>query len=118
MGEGFYGILWADAADVILREIGVDEDYHASGYAFFTVETNTKFLAECHAGDKIHVETKILMAGGKKLQFAHELFNAKGRISANCTQMMIHVDLKSRKTCTPSSPVLENLTKLLYEKGR
>lgn len=112
MGEGYYGILWADAADVILRQIGVDEHYHSTGFAFFTVETNTKFLAECHAHDPIYIETKILMAGGKKLQFSHELFNAAGEKAASCIQMMVHVDLKTRKACAPLSPVLENLAAL------
>lgn len=112
MNESRYCQIWSDAADVFLQKIGAGQDYVDQGHSFFSVETNTKFLIECHAGDKVHVETDILLAEGKKLQLAHRLINAKGDIAASATQMMIHVSLTTRRACEPVSPVKENIAAL------
>jgi carnitine 3-dehydrogenase len=112
MNEGRYGQVFSDAADHIIELIGADEDYIESGLSYFTAETNTKFLQECHAGDEIHVHTSVLLAEGKKLKLLHEMMAADGETLATCTQFLLHVDLNTRKSCAPEDHILENLAKL------
>ena len=112
MNESRYCQIWSDAADVFLDKIGAGQDYVDKGHSFFSVETNTKFIKECHSGDVVHVETDIISAEGKKVQLAHRLINADGDIAASATQLMVHVSLTTRRACPPVSPVKDNLEKL------
>ena len=56
--------------------------------------------------------TSITLAEGKKLKLSHEMKNAQGDVCASCSQFLLHVDLKSRKSCPPLAAVAEALAKL------
>lgn len=112
MNEGRYGQVFSDAADYIIEFIGADEDYIKSGLSYFTAETNTNFLLECHAGDEFYVQTGVLLAEGKKLKLLHEMKSADGEMLATCTQFLLHVDLNTRKSCPPEAHILKNLEAL------
>lgn len=112
MNEGRYGQVFSDAADFIIEFIGADEDYIKSGLSYFTAETNTNFLQECHAGDAFYVQTGVLLAEGKKLKLLHEMKSADGETLATCTQFLLHVDLNTRKSCPPEAHILKNLEAL------
>lgn len=109
MNEGRYGQVFSDAADHVINQVGVDEQYTKSGLSYFTAETNTKFLQESHAGDEFYVHTNVLVAKGKKLQLFHEMKNLKDETLASCTQFLLHVDLNTRKSCPPKDHIIKNL---------
>ncbi|MGI9506474.1 MAG: carnitine 3-dehydrogenase [Geminicoccaceae bacterium] len=109
MNESRYGQVFSDAADTIMAMIGADADYIASGMSYFTVDTHTRFKNECHAGDPIHVDTKILEGAGKKLRLFHEMKDAEGHVLADCNQLLIHVSLETRRSCEPGPTVSAKL---------
>ncbi|WP_394155152.1 carnitine 3-dehydrogenase [Loktanella salsilacus] len=113
MNESRYGQVWSDAADTVMRLIGADANYVASGLSYFTVDTHTKFINECHVGDAITVSTQILEGAGKKVRLFHEMKNGSGAVMASCTQLLIHVSLETRKSCDPAPKVLENLRNIM-----
>lgn len=117
MNESRYGQLWSDAADEIMELIGADADYIKSGLSYFTVDTHTRFLNECHAGDPIHVQTHVLVGEGKKLRLHHEMKDANGDLVSTCTQMLIHVSLETRRSCPPADTVAANLAKLVDDQS-
>ncbi len=117
MNESRYGQVFSDAADMIMAMIGADAAYVASGLSYFTVDTHTRFLKECHAGDAIHVETRIVEAAGKKLRLFHEMKDAEGNTLANCNQLLIHVSLKTRRSCEPAPSIAVKLAQLVSEDG-
>ena len=69
MNEGRYGQVFSDAADGFMLAIGADQEYVAGGHSFFTVETTIKYLLETHAGEDIVVDTRVLLADGKKVNW-------------------------------------------------
>ncbi|WP_405402578.1 carnitine 3-dehydrogenase [Paracoccus sp. Ld10] len=113
MNESRYGQVWSDAADAVMRMIGADADYIAAGLSYFTVDTHTKFMNECHVGEHITVETQILEGAGKKLQLFHEMKNASGALVASCTQLLIHVSLETRKSCDPGPQIVTKLAAIM-----
>jgi carnitine 3-dehydrogenase / betainyl-CoA thioesterase len=113
MNEGRYGQVFSDAADAVMAYVGADADYIAGGLSYFTAETTIKFLAECHAGDAIRVETVVAQGEGKKLRLRHEMKRASdGELLATCDQFLLHVSLETRKSCPPAPAVLARVEAL------
>ena len=60
----------------------------------------------------IEVTTRILEGKGKKLRLYHEMRHAKGDLSATANQLLIHVDLNTRKSCEPMSDVVKRMSQI------
>ena len=106
MNEGRYGQVFSDAAEEVMAFVGADKDYVARGFSYFTVETTVKYLAETHAGERIEVRSRVTEARGKKLRCFHEMTRAQdGTVLATCDQLMLHVNLETRRTCEPPEDV-------------
>ena len=112
MNDSHYGEVFSKASDVLLADMGADQDYVSQGYSYFTVDLHISYLAECLAGDELAVFTAITLAEGKKLKLAHEMKNAEGEICATCSQFLLHVDLNTRKSCPPRPPIAAALARL------
>ena len=110
MNESRYGQVYSDAADATMIAFGADAEYIESGFSYFTVENNIKYLAEALAGDVCHVTTRVLLADGKKLKLYHEMRrDSDGEVYSTCTQFLLHVSLETRKTCPPREDVAQKL---------
>jgi carnitine 3-dehydrogenase len=112
MNESRYGQVFSDAGDVVMAMVGADAAYIASGLSYFTVDNHIRFLAEAVAGDEIRVRTQVLEAKGKKLRMYHEMLHADGRLLATCNQLLIHVSLKTRRSCEPEGDTLRKIAGL------
>ncbi|MCR9255218.1 MAG: carnitine 3-dehydrogenase [Alphaproteobacteria bacterium] len=112
MNESRYGQVFSDAADTVMRMVGADAEYIASGKSFFTVEITTKFLEETHVGDPIRVTTQVLRGEGKKLELFHRMYHGKGQLLATGRQLLLHVDLTTRRTALPEGDVAEKMAAL------
>ena len=118
MNEGRYGQVFSDAADRVLQSLGADAEYVENGHSYFTVETNVKFLQETHAGEKIFVDTEILLAAGKKLKMRHVMRRVRDEEVLNiCEQFLLHVSLETRRSCDPIGLVAQNIVTLGKELG-
>ena len=118
MNEARYLDCFSNASDALMQLIGCDETYIARGKSYFTVETHIQHLDEVRAGEPVYVTTQILQARGKKLHLFHLLFHDDGGdnlLLATGEQMLLHVDLDSRKTSEPESQVAQKMQ--YYEDG-
>lgn len=113
MNESRYGQVFSDAADEVMRLIGADAEYLASGFSYFTVDIHIKFLQETKAGQKIRVISKIIEGHGKKLRLYHEMLGAEDTVLATAEQLLLHVSLETRRTCDPGDAVALKLDKLV-----
>jgi len=105
MNESRYLQCFADASDALLRLIGVDADYVASGGSYFTVETHIRHLDEVAALEPVTATTQVLEAGGKKLRLFHRLWHGDGRLLATGEHMLIHVSLTTRSAADPAPAI-------------
>lgn len=79
--------------------LGVDaKDYAEGRVGFAAVHQDNRFIAELRAGDIIHMETAIVGASNKTIQFAHRLYNsATGQLSFTSRMTSVYFDLASRR---------------------
>lgn len=109
MNDSRYGDLFSVAADQMMKRVGADESYIASGKSYFTLDLQISFRQECHAGDAVNVVSRIADADGKKLWLEHALRNDQGEVLATGAQLLIHVDLTSRRSSLPDDHVLQQI---------
>lgn len=112
MNESRYGQVFSDAADAMMVMIGADQDYVANGMSYFTVDIRIRFLDEAHAGDPLNVTTQVLEGRGKKMRLFHRLRHVDGRVLATGEQLLIHVNLETRRSSEPAPAVLARLTEI------
>lgn len=112
MNESRYGQVYSDAADEIMKLVGADPGYIANGLSFFTVDIRIRFLVEALAGDLIYVESRVLEGKGKKLRVYNEMFRADGTLLSSGEQLLIHVNLETRRACEPADAVRDRLEAL------
>ena len=106
MNEGRYGQVFSDASETVLDMVGAGPRSRAAGGtgSFFTVETTIGYRAETHAAAPFHVDTTVLLAEGRKLRLRHEMHGPSG-LHATCDQLMIHVDMTTRRSALPPAEV-------------
>ena len=112
VNESRYLECFSDASDSVLHCIGAGANYVAQGGSYFTVETRIRNLGEARAGDMIFGDSTVLLAEGKKLKLFHELRGEDGRMFATGEHLLIHVDLRTRRSSMPSDEVSRAAAKI------
>ncbi len=111
MNEARYLQAFGDATDRFMEIIGVDAAYIAAGGSYFTAETHIRHLAETRAGAPIRIETLCLLGAGKKMHLFHRMWE-QGRLLATGEHLLLHVSLKTRRSCPPAAPVARRLEEI------
>ena len=116
MNEARYLDCFSIASDAVLRWVGVDAGYLASGNSYFTVETHIRHLDEVVAGTQIYATSQVLRGEGKKMQLFHHLYavapDGPDRLLATGEHMLIHVDMNTRSSCLPGEAVASRLAEI------
>ncbi|PRZ50466.1 carnitine 3-dehydrogenase [Tritonibacter scottomollicae] len=111
MTESRYLDAFAQATDRLMEIIGCDAEYIASGGSYFTAETHIRHIDEVHAGHPIQVRTQVIMGADKKMHIWHEMFEGD-RLLATGEHMLLHVDLKTRRSAPPAAHIEANLVRI------
>ncbi|WP_227284815.1 MULTISPECIES: thioesterase family protein [Paracoccaceae] len=104
MNEAHYLTAFSHATDRLLLWAGMDADCVAQGHSVFTVETHIRHLGEVDIGTRIVVTTRVIDGGGKRLHVWHEM-RSRGALVATGEQMLLHVDLATRRPAAPRADV-------------
>ncbi|MFT5895644.1 MAG: carnitine 3-dehydrogenase [bacterium] len=112
MNEARYLQCFGDASDALMRMIGCDAEYIASGGSYFTAETHIRHIDEVGVNQPVYTETQVLAGRGKKLHVFHTLYHGDGRLLATGEHLLIHVSLATRSASEPSAGILEKLTEI------
>ncbi|WP_422368030.1 carnitine 3-dehydrogenase [Pelagibius sp.] len=109
MNEAHYLEVFAQASDRFMALIGADADYIDKGSSYFTVESHLRHLDEVKAGEDLRVRTRVIGGDGRKLHLFHQMESENRRLAATGEHLLIHVDLKTRRSSTPGAEISENL---------
>jgi carnitine 3-dehydrogenase len=113
MTEHRYLEVFGDTTDALLRHVGADARYLASGFMYYTVETHIRHLKEVRQGEALHVTTQILGADDKRIHLFHSIYRTRDQaLLATAEQMMLHVDSKAGKAVPASADVLDRVRRL------
>ena len=108
MTESRYLQVFGDATDALLRFVGADDAYMASGRSFYTVESHIRHLREVAGGEPITVETRVLGGDEKRVHLFHRMFHGerggeRGAELATGEHMLLHVDTAAGRAA-PTAP--------------
>ncbi len=113
MTESRYLQVFSHATDALLARIGADAAYVAHGHSYFTAETHILHRAELRVGEALHVTTQILAADDKRIHLFHSIMrDADDAVAATGEQMLLHVDLGTKRVGAALPSVLERLRPL------
>ncbi|NIR27929.1 MAG: carnitine 3-dehydrogenase [Gammaproteobacteria bacterium] len=113
MTESRYLHVFGDASDGLFRYVGIDADYRAAGFSYYTVETHMMNLREVAAEEPLYVTTQLLELGDKRMRLFHSLHHGRDDTQlATAEQMLIHVDTRAGRACPAQPAVLERLRRI------
>jgi len=106
MTESRYLQVFGDASDALYHYIGVNADYIARGFSYYTVESHIMNKKEVSSGEPLVVATQILSSDEKRIHLFHILEHGRdGTVLATAEQMMLHVNTKEGRAC-PADAVI------------
>ncbi|MEM6847993.1 MAG: carnitine 3-dehydrogenase [Pseudomonadota bacterium] len=111
MNEAAYLEAASEASDRFMALVGCDAAYIAGGGSYFTLESHVQYLAELRAGEMITITTQLLSGKGKTLHLFHCLNGPDGATAATIETLLIHVDLRTRRSAPPSERVTALIAK-------
>ena len=112
--ESRYLQAFGDASDGLFRYIGVDGDYHASGYSYYTVETHLNFFREAVVHQRFYITTQLLGGDDKRIHLFHTLHAADDDARlATTEQMLLHVNTAEGRACAAKPEVLKRLKPII-----
>ena len=113
VNDSRYLLAFGEATDALLRGVGVDDAYVASGSSFYTVETHLSHLGPAFAGDRLTVSTQVLGVDDKRLHLFHVLERAgEGEPLATAEQMLLHVDTGAQRAVPAKADLRDRLLRI------
>ena len=117
MTESRYLQVFGDATDAVLRFVGADDEYMASGRSFYTVESHIRHLREVAGGEPVAVESQVLGFDEKRVHLFHRMFHGergeteggRGAELATAEHMLLHVDTAAGRAARAAPEVLAGL---------
>lgn len=114
MTEASYLTAFGDASDALFRYIGIDEDYRAAGYSFYTVETHINYYREVGSGEPLHFTTQLIGLDQKRLHFFHTMYHSiTNKLLATTEQMLLHVDMNASASAPIKPAVYQALSAIM-----
>jgi carnitine 3-dehydrogenase len=101
----------SEAADALLRHVGVDDAYVRAGGSYYTVETHIRHFGEARAEERLHVTTQVVGADEKRLHVLHRVLR-DDELLASVEQMLLHVDTHAGRASAARPDVLARVRRL------
>ena len=123
MTESRYLQVFGDATDALLRFVGADDDYMATGRSFYTVETHIRHLREVAGGEPVTVTTQLVGCDEKRVHLFHRMFHGerggtRGAELATGEHMLLHVDTAAGRAAPAGPEVQARMRELAAAQAR
>ena len=89
--------------------LGSTSDYFKQGYSFFTLEMNIRYLKEMRKGEIASPCFRYFAVKPKLIHYGGVLLNESGEVSSITENVLIHVDMNTRKSCEMSDSTIDHL---------
>lgn len=111
--ESRYLQIFGDSSDALFRYVGIDADYHAAGFSYYTVETHICHLLEVAAEEPLYVTTQIVEADDKRIHLFHSMHHGRDDSAlATAEQMLLHVDTGAGRACPAQPEILARVQRI------
>jgi acyl-CoA thioester hydrolase len=106
LNMAYYNVLFDSALDEAGLLVGLGPDYVASGFTWFTLEAHVRYLRELRAGERVHVDIRLVDMDSKRLHWWEEMWSDDGAfLAATSESLTLHVDLTAKKAA-PLPPAM------------
>ncbi|WP_193171682.1 thioesterase family protein [Nisaea nitritireducens] len=114
MNVGYYVVAFDKATDALLDHLGLGASYrHERDASVFVLEAHVTYDREVVSGDGLRFTTQILDHDAKRMHVFHRMYHAVDHYLAATNELMImHVDLKTRRSAPFPAAALERLQNL------
>ncbi|WP_290812886.1 thioesterase family protein [Ferrovibrio sp.] len=114
MNVGFYNVIFDQALDKFFTPFDLDWNYvQRTNLSTFVLETHVCYLQEVLEGDALRFTFQLLGADAKRIHYFMNMYHAeKGYLAATSEQILVHVDLATRRSCPfpePQRRLFENM---------
>ncbi len=117
MNIAYYVLAFDRATDGLLDHIGLDEaSRERLQSSVFTLELQVNYLRELLDGDPIRISVQLLDGDAKRIHYFLRMFHAaQGHLAATCEQMLLYVDMQTRRSAAMPESLQQRLTVMLGE---
>ena len=93
--------------------LGFTSDYFKQGYSFFTLDMNIRYLKEIRKGEIASPCFRYFAVKPKLIHYGGVLLNESGEVSSITENVLIHVDMNTRKSCEMSDSTIDHLKEMV-----
>ena len=111
MNVAWYVAAFDLATESFLEQIGLGPTYRYEAEAsVFSVEAHVTYQREVHEGDLLEFRTRLLGFDAKRVRYIQSMYRvADGVLSATAEWLILHIDMKTRRTAPMPEDVLARL---------
>ena len=110
MTEFRYAQVFSDSCEVLLRKLGLHDDYVTAGHSYYTAETHSQFYDEVRVNEPYYTAVQIVLADAKKLHVFFRMHAAADdRLLATLEAMYLHVDMASGRVVAADGEATQQL---------
>jgi acyl-CoA thioester hydrolase len=115
MNVAFYNLAFDKAVDEFFDLIGIGVDYvERTDCSAFILESHVHYLQEVVAGDPLRFTLRLLDLDRKRVHYFLEMFHdTDGYLAATSEQILIHLDLSTRRTTVFPEDAVRKLSELM-----
>ena len=115
MNVSYYVLAFDQGVDAFMELIGISPAYIEQRRAStFTLEMHVKFIHELRLGDPLRINCQLLDFDTKRVHYFLRMHHAEdGHLAAVSEQIMVHVDLETRRSSEFPDDVRLALTNLM-----
>ena len=115
MNVAYYVLAFDQGVDALMGYIGITPDYIKHRQAStFTLEMHVSYIRELHLGDRLRLNCQLLDFDAKRLHYFLQMHHAEdGYLAAVSEQIMVHVDLETRRSSEFPNDISLALTSLM-----
>jgi len=120
MNMAYYNLVFDQALDQVFDELGIGADYvRSGGGSCFVVEIHVSYVQEVKLDDPLRITFQLLDWDEKRLHLFGEMFHAgQGYLAATSEQLVLHVDMESRKAGPFPADVQTQVARMMGAHGR
>ena len=93
----------------MFEEMGFTKEHFQNGYSSFAVEDSLRYLKEFLLGEKIYPKFRIENFNRRLIHIVGILLNEEGQLASISETIIVHVDMKARKTVEMPNEFLAKL---------
>ena len=95
--------------------LGFSSNYFEKGFSFFTLEMNIRYLKEMKKGETALPGFRYFAVKHKLIHYGGVIFNEAGDACAISENVLVHVDMNTRRSCEMNDETIHHLNEMLND---